>query len=104
MAQDKNWNEWFHQRRARNQAEQARKLEAEKQASHERGKEPFDLDRLDALYVRESHAAREVPREQRIAQLERDYYLHYRDVDTLEEFARALERSDRFDGGDLDRA
>lgn len=98
---EKNWNEWFLQRQSAKKAERKSRLLAEKQASHERGKEPFDLDRLQALYTPDVYDVYDAPREDRIRELEREYYLSHRDIMTLADFAKVLEKNDRFDGGEL---
>jgi hypothetical protein len=73
----------------------AAELDAAKADAARRGKEPFDLARLEAL-CDTSHEGRMPPVEERRAELERKYYVYNPDVMTLEEFARVVAESNRW--------
>ncbi len=76
----------------------ARFAEAKRKAI-ERGKEPFDLDRLDHFYSehRTDHWGAPPTREERIERLERLYYEVFPEVMTLKEFAKKAEIMDMFE-------
>jgi hypothetical protein len=75
-------------------SEQARRIHAEQLAAAkaraaERGKEPFDLAKLETM-CDTSHDGRLDPIEVRQAELEQKYYVHFPDVMTLAEFAKVV--------------
>jgi predicted RecB family endonuclease len=69
-----------------------------KKEAEERGKEPFDLDALDARYDTGSDLARPnaspEPREERRRTWEYKYYVQAREVMTIDEFVALQERLD----------
>jgi hypothetical protein len=100
---NKNWNTWFRDFSGKKEQEAAARLAEEKQKATERGKEPFSLERLEKHYFPVRYLLAKTPPETRAKELESEYYLMYREVMTLEEFARALQKSEEFEGGDLGR-
>lgn len=55
-----------------------------------RGKEPFDLEKLESLCDTSSEG-RMAPLDERFAEFERKYYVHYPDIMTIEEFAAKVD-------------
>lgn len=60
-----------------------------------RGKEPFDLEKLEQL-CDTSHEGRMPPLEERYAEFESRYYVGYPEVMTLTEFAKEVEILNRW--------
>jgi len=60
-----------------------------------RGKEPFDLEKLEAM-CDTSHEGRLAPRDERHAEFERKYYVQYPDVMTLAELAEKIDELSRW--------
>lgn len=73
----------------------AEQLEAAKAEAARRGKEPFDLAKLETM-CDTSHEGRVDPVEDRQAEFERKYYVHFPDIMTLAEFARKVEELNRW--------
>src|SRR5262245_9767996 len=67
----------------------AEQLAAAKARATERGKEPFDLAKLETM-CDTSHEGRLDPVEVRQADFEDKYYVHFPDVMTLAEFAQVV--------------
>jgi Tfp pilus assembly protein PilP len=67
----------------------AEQLAAAKARAAERGKEPFDLAKLETM-CDTSHDGRLDPVEVRQAEFETRYYVHFPDVMTLAEFAKVV--------------
>ncbi len=80
-------------------ANDAAYLAEAKSRAIERGKEPFDLDRLDLFYSehRSGHWGTPPTREERIERLEEAYYVSFPDIMTLEEFAKKMEVMDVYE-------
>ena len=74
---------------------QAEQLAAAKADAARRGKEPFDLAKLETM-CDTSHEGRVDPVEDRQAEFERKYYVHFPDVMTLAEFAKKVEELNRW--------
>ncbi|WP_428262992.1 hypothetical protein [Haliangium sp.] len=100
---NKNWNTWFRELSSQKEKEAETRLAEEKQKAVAQGKEPFSLEHLEKLYFPVRYLLARTPPETRAKELESEYYLMYREVMTLEEFARALQRTEEFEGGDLGR-
>jgi len=79
----------------RNRTLLAEQLAAAKADAAARGKEPFDLERLETM-CDTSHEGRVDPVESRQAEFERKYYVHFPDVMTLAEFAEKVEELNRW--------
>jgi hypothetical protein len=76
--------------RAEAQKHHAEQLAAAKDNAAKRGKEPFDLTKLETM-CDTSHEGRIDLIEERQAELERKYYVHFPDVMTLAEFAKTVD-------------
>jgi len=76
-------------------AQRQDRLRVVRQEAERSGKEKFDFERLRAAY------ARIKPTLPGREELEEDYYLNYASVRTLEEYVKALEMTDLYDGGDM---
>lgn len=85
-----------HEREARE------KLEAAKREAAARGKEPFDLDRLDAIYPGSPGGGGD--RALREREYERIYYVDYAHVDTIGELAITLWQLDHGEDPSGDRS
>ena len=90
--------EWFLRRLAEKKETRKAQLTAAKKEAARRGKEPFDFDRLCEMYDPTSDLA---PADREIdpsipPRYEEKYYLDYRDVLTLEDFAARLNELDVF--------
>jgi hypothetical protein len=72
----------------------AQDLAREKEDARRRGKEPFDLERLEKLFGGEitTEDYNHIPLEERRADLEFSYYVSWPSYMTLEEFAAHLHR------------
>jgi len=81
--------------RAKAQKRLAEQLAAAKADAAQRGKEPFDLAKLETL-CDTSHEGRLAPLDERQADFERKYYVHFPDVMTLAEFARKVDELNRW--------
>jgi hypothetical protein len=75
---------------ARNAKERAARLARAKADAAARGKEPFDLARLESM-ADTSSEGRMDPEESRRARFEEMYYVHYPDLMTIEDFAAVVE-------------
>ena len=75
--------------------ERAEKLDAAKADAAVRGKEPFDLAKLETM-CDTSHAGRLAPVEERQSEHEWMYYVHYRNVMTIAEYAEKVEALNRW--------
>jgi predicted exporter len=100
---NKDWNTWFQELSSKMAQEAGARLAEAKQKAAERGKEPFSLERLEKFYLPVRYLLAKTTPEARAKALESEYYLQYGEVMTLEEFARALRRTEEFEGGDLGR-
>jgi hypothetical protein len=85
---------------ARQAAERAQKkrdemLAAAKAEAAKRGKEPFDLAKLETM-CDTSHEGRVPPLEERQKEHEWMYYTHFRDVMTLAEYAEKVTELNRW--------
>lgn len=86
----------FHQRLvAEQRAEQQKRLDQAREEANRTGKEPFDYSRFSRRY-REVAATLPGPEA-----MEAEYYLQYRSTQNLDEFIRAVQQTDLFDGGDM---
>jgi len=81
--------------RARNARIKAEQLAAGKADGAARGKEPFDLDRLETMCDTSSEG-RVAPREWRESYYEDKYYVFYPDVMTLAELAEKVTELSRW--------
>jgi hypothetical protein len=75
--------------------QRADRLAAAKADAARRGKEPFDLAKLETM-CDTTHEGRLDPVEDRHAEFERKYYVHFPNVMTLAEFARTVEELNRW--------
>jgi hypothetical protein len=91
----KDADELFERIRARNAAERAERLERAKADAAARGKEPFDLAKLEAM-ADTSSEGRMDPEEDRRARFEEKYYVQYPDILTIEDFAREVEELNKW--------
>ena len=91
-------NEWLRRRLAEHEEARKVQLTAAKEEAPRRGKEPFDFDRLCEMYDPTSDLApADRPMDPSLpARYEGKYYLDYRDVLTLEDFAARLNELDVF--------
>ena len=80
---------------ARDAKEQAERLARAKADAAARGKEPFDLARLETM-ADTSSEGRMDPEEDRRARFERMYYVDYPDILTIEDFARKVEELNKW--------
>jgi hypothetical protein len=80
---------------AKAEQKKAEQLASARADAAQRGKEPFDLAKLETL-CDTSHEGRMAPVQERHAELERMYYVSYPDVMTLAEFARKVEVLNRW--------
>lgn len=95
-----NDNDRFKTMLKKQRAEEAKELEAAKERAKVDGKEPFCLDAFYATYTPSAPPSKR-PREEQFREWEKQYYLSRFKVKTIEEFARAVELSDLYDGGDM---
>ena len=78
-----------HKRLAEQNARIAKRLAEAKREAAKRGKEPFDLDKFDKIFPPDDDDPWFNPtREQRLEDLEENYYVSHPEVMTLEEFAK----------------
>jgi hypothetical protein len=76
-------------------AQDAEELEAAKREAIAAGKEEFDLDKFDKLYVSPVKSELNRSREQRIQDWESEYYtVRGRRVNTVKEFAEVMRYND----------
>jgi len=80
---------------AREQAEEEARLARAREEARARGKEPFDLDRLEELYETRSDLG-ERPRAERQQTWEWKYYVQDADAMTLAEFAERQRKLDPY--------
>ncbi|HZJ64541.1 MAG TPA: hypothetical protein VFD36_13560 [Kofleriaceae bacterium] len=73
----------------------ARQLAAAKRDAAARGKEPFDLARLETMCDTSSEGRMD-PEPVRHERFEEMYYLHFPDVMTLEDFAREVDELNKW--------
>lgn len=98
-----NWNAWLREFSSEKEQEASVRLAEEKHRAAQRGKEPFSLEWLEKFYFPVRYLVARTAPEARAKALESEYYLLYGEVMTLEEFARALRRTEEFEGGDMGR-
>lgn len=79
--------QWFDKLAAEAEARQEAQLCEARQDAMTRGKEAFDLDRLEALVDTTTDLGGLPPREERQRRWERLYYLSWPEVMTMAEFA-----------------
>lgn len=79
----------------RTRLEHAEQLARAKAEAAVRGKEPFDLEKLETMCDTTSDGVL-APLEQRHAEFERKYYVGFPDVVTLADFAREIEKLNRW--------
>lgn len=83
--------DWLRAKENENQCWQRQVLEQARAEAERKGKEPFDFDRLCALFDASSELGYEVQdTEETAATLERRYYLDCQDLNTLAGFAERL--------------
>jgi hypothetical protein len=89
----------FH-RALRRQAEQERQEQLAKAKSDaaSRGKEPFDLAKLEQLGADTTDQGRLDPEDERRARFEEMYYVDYPDIMTLEEFVPHVNELNKWSG------
>jgi hypothetical protein len=75
-------------------AEAAARLNRAREEAAARGKEPFDLDRLEAIWKPFSYGRFFPARETRQEEWENRYYLEHPEIMTLAEFARRMKEYD----------
>lgn len=80
---------------ARNAKERAERLERAKADAAARGKEPFDLARLETM-ADTSSEGRMDPEENRRARFEEMYYVNHPSILTIEDFARKVEELNKW--------
>jgi len=80
---------------ARNAKERAERLARARADAEARGKEPFDLARLETM-ADTSSEGRMDPEESRRARFEEMYYVHYPDLLTIEDFAAKVEELNKW--------
>jgi hypothetical protein len=80
---------------ARDAKERAERLARAKADAAARGKEPFDLARLETM-ADTSSEGRMDPEESRRARFEEMYYVHYPAILTIEDFARKVEELNKW--------
>jgi hypothetical protein len=73
----------------------AEQLAEAKADAARRGKEPFDLAKLETM-CDTTHEGRLAPVEERYAEFERKYYVRFPDIMTLAEFARTVQELNRW--------
>ena len=83
----------------RRKSESAVRLADAKRRASSRGKEPFSLESFDLVYRSSSPPSGSLEERQRRWELR--YYVDFECAMTIEEFARAVERNDLYDGGDM---
>lgn len=81
--------------RAHNEQRRGERLARAKADAVSRGKEPFDLEKLESL-CDTSNAGKMAPLDERFAEFEREYYVVFPNVMTLEEFAKKIEELSRW--------
>src|SRR5262245_515380 len=79
----------------RNAELRAERLAAAKRDAAARGKEPFDLAKLETMCDTSSEG-RMAPEPVRHARFEEMYYLHFQDILTLEDFARKVDELNKW--------
>jgi hypothetical protein len=87
--------EFMEQTHERARQRKAEMLAAAKADAACRGKEPFDLEKLEKL-CDTSHEGRMAPYEERYAELERKYYVHFSEIMTISEFAREIDELNKW--------
>jgi hypothetical protein len=80
---------------ARNAKQRAERLERAKADADARGKEPFDLAKLETM-ADTSSEGRMDPEEDRRARFEEMYYVQYPDILTVEDFAAKVEELNKW--------
>ena len=80
-------SEWFARRRAEQRRQRALALDEARAAAEARGKEPFDLARLEALLDTSPELGPTPPEAERARVWADKYYLQYPEVMTLEQLA-----------------
>lgn len=73
----------------------AEKLDAAKAEAAKRGKESFDLAKLETM-CDTSHEGKVPPVEERQTEHEWMYYVHFRDVMTLADYAKKIDEQNRW--------
>lgn len=86
---------FFEELRARHGDERAETLARAKLDAERRGKEPFDLVKLETM-ADTSSEGRIAPENERWARFEYKYYVTFSEVLTLEEFAREVAELNRW--------
>ena len=86
--------ELFHRIKAEHERDVAEKLAAAKAAAAERGKEPFDVEKVLAMYTPYDQYRYPAPLDEVRRTMERSYYLSSPEIMTLAEFAEYLQRAD----------
>ena len=79
----------------RNAEQSAARLAAAKRDAEARGKEPFDLAKLETMCDTSSEGRMD-PEPVRRGQFEEMYYVSYRDILTLEDFARKVDELNKW--------
>lgn len=80
---------------ARNTKQRAERLDRARADAAARGKEPFDLAKLETM-ADTSSEGRMDPEEERCARFEEMYYVQYPDLLTIEDFARVVEELNKW--------
>jgi hypothetical protein len=80
---------------ARNKQEREERLARAKAEAAERGKEPFDLAKLETM-ADTSNEGRLAPLERRQAKFEEMYYVDYPKIMTIEDFAAKVEELNKW--------
>jgi hypothetical protein len=86
--------ELFERIKAETERETAAKLAAAKAEAAERGKEPFDVEKMLALYEPYDQYRYPAPLDELSRHHERSYYLTSRELMTIAEYADYLRRAD----------
>lgn len=86
--------ELFARIKAEHERDVAEKLAAAKAEAAERGKEPFDVEKVLAMYTPYDQYRYPAPLDEVAHQMERSYYLTSREMMTLAEFVDHLRRAD----------
>jgi hypothetical protein len=81
--------------KARNDKARAERLERARADADARGKEPFDLAKLETM-ADTSSEGRMDPEESRRARFEEMYYVQYPDILTIEDFAAKVEELNKW--------
>jgi len=97
MAEGKtDWREWLRERIEEQKAQRSAQLAEALIEAQKTGKEPFDFDRLEAMYEMMPYISDSnwVPDAEYIAYCEYKYYVMHPEIMTLKEFAGFLEMMD----------